>query len=95
MRRILCSIGAYVYLYAYSCSFYHNVKYVPCSCGVQIGFSTDFANLSRNVFKDHSRGIPLKRHSGGSWLCFPLLANDTFHGFFLLKSDTHPPKTYY
>lgn len=82
-RRILCRIGANVYLYSFACSFLHDVEQVSCCCGIQIGFAAGLADLSGNILKDHRGSVPLKRHGGGSWLGFPLLANDAFHGFFL------------
>ena len=84
-QELSCCIGANIYLHPYACSFLHNVEQVPCRFGIQVCFSADLAHLSRYILKDHCRVTPLKRHSGGPRLGFSLLANDTFHVFFLLK----------
>jgi hypothetical protein len=56
---------------------------------IKVGFPTDLAYPSGNVFKDHSSCIPLKRHGRGSWLCFPLPTHHTFHSLFLLYLTSH------
>jgi hypothetical protein len=76
-------------LYSYTYRFFHNVEQVPGCFGIQIGFAAGLAHLSGDVLKDYRRVLPLKRHGGGSWLGFPLLANDTFHGFFLCTTLLH------
>jgi hypothetical protein len=82
-------IRANTYLYAYACSFLYDTKQVSRGCSIQIGFAAHPTDLGRNVLKDHCGAIPFKGHSGGSRLSFSLLANDAFHGFFLLKSAAH------
>jgi hypothetical protein len=74
---IVWRIGTNLYLNSCAYCFLHDVEQVLCCCGFQIGFAADLAHLSGYVFKDHRRGILLKRHGGRSRLGFPVPAHDT------------------
>src|SRR5713226_9295159 len=62
---------------------------MSCCCGIQVSFATCLTDLSRNVLKDDGCDITFKCHSSCSCLGFSLLADNTFHGFLLLKSASH------